>query len=645
MEKSKIRNIFKTDSLAPRVIIFVLDLISVTIGYMFSIAIVFNFNFIKIDQVSFFKALFLVNIIFGFVFYYLKIYSGIVRYTGIRDIFRISSAIAIAALTILLSNFIFIRSFSSEYINPNVLGLIASFSFVLMVSYKLLVKFIFIFMRNLGVVRKYVIIYGANEIGIITKEVLDHDLTSNIKVVAFIDDDKQKQGKVMNGVPIISFNLLKKFIKDDRVDEVVIADITINAEQKNRLVDLCLINEIPVLNVPNYKSLDDRSFSHKQLTNINIEELLQRDIISINNTQVKEDVVGKRILITGAAGSIGSEIVRQLIGHRPSLIILCDQAETPLHQLHLEIVESKCSVNTLLFLASVTNETRMRDLFAQFSPQIIYHAAAYKHVPMMELFPTESIRNNVIGTRILADLAVEFGVSKFVMVSTDKAVNPTNVMGASKRIAELYVQALSKLSSHKTQFITTRFGNVLGSNGSVINRFKQQIISGGPLTVTHPNITRFFMTIPEACQLVLEAATMGKGGEIFVFDMGESVQISDVAKKMIRLYGLIPNIDIEIVYTGLRPGEKLYEELLNTEENTAKTYHKKILIAKIRNVDFEIIKSNIDELEELVITSQSEYLLVQKMTEIVPEFQSNNQIFKTTNQPPKVLPLFSDRKK
>ena len=645
MKKSKIRNIFKTDSLAPRVIIFVLDLISVTIGYMFSIALVFNFNFIKIDQVIFFKTLFLVNIIFGFVFYYLKIYSGIVRYTGIRDIFRISSAIAIAAVTILLLNFIFIRSFSSEYINPNVLGLIASFSFVLMVSYKLLVKFIFIFMRNLGVVRKYVIIYGANEIGIITKEVLDHDLTSNIKVVAFIDDDKQKQGKVMNGVPIISFNLLKNFIKDDRVDEVVIADITITAEQKNRLVDLCLINEIPVLNVPNYKSFDDRSFSHKQLTNINIEELLQRDIISINNTQVKEDVVGKRILITGAAGSIGSEIVRQLIGHRPSLIILCDQAETPLHQLHLEIEESKCSVNTLLFLASVTNETRMRDLFVQFSPQIIYHAAAYKHVPMMELFPTESIRNNVIGTRILADLAVEFGVSKFVMVSTDKAVNPTNVMGASKRIAELYVQALSKLSSHKTQFITTRFGNVLGSNGSVINRFKQQIISGGPLTVTHPNITRFFMTIPEACQLVLEAATMGKGGEIFVFDMGESVQISDVAKKMIRLYGLIPNIDIEIVYTGLRPGEKLYEELLNTEENTSKTYHKKILIAKIRNVDFEIIKSNIDELEELVITSQSEYLLVQKMTEIVPEFQSNNQIFKSSNQPSKILPLFSGNQK
>ena len=312
------------------------------------------------------------------------------------------------------------------------------------------------------------------------------------------------------------------------------------------------------------------------------------------------------------------------------MIIMCDQAETPLHNIELELQERGTRVNCVSFLADITNEKRIEGLFESFKPHYVYHAAAYKHVPMMELCPTEAVRNNVIGTKIVSDLAVKYHAERFVMISTDKAVNPTNVMGASKRMAEIYVQGLSNEKNIATKFITTRFGNVLGSNGSVINRFKEQIEKGGPLTVTHPNITRYFMTIPEACQLVLEAGSMGNGGEIFVFDMGQPVAIADLAKKMIRLYGMIPNIDINITYSGLRPGEKLYEELLNDAENTLATYHDKILIAKVREVALTSINESFNDLR-LLVTSASkvsnEMELVGKMKELVPEFISNNSIF------------------
>jgi FlaA1/EpsC-like NDP-sugar epimerase len=316
--------------------------------------------------------------------------------------------------------------------------------------------------------------------------------------------------------------------------------------------------------------------------------------------------------------------------------VLCDQAETPLHSLELELQEINKQVNCVSFLASITNETRMRQLFTGFKPHYVYHAAAYKHVPMMELCPTEAVCNNALGTRLIADLAVEYGVERFVMVSTDKAVNPTNVMGASKRLAEIYVQGLSK-HKKQTKFITTRFGNVLGSNGSVINTFKHQIEKGGPITVTHPNITRYFMTIPEACQLVLEAGSMGNGGEIFVFDMGQPVAISDLAKKMIRLYGLIPNIDIDIVYSGLRPGEKLYEELLNDAENMGNTYHDKIMIAKVRDVEFLDVANHFNDLVDIVSSEESDMYLVAKMKEMVPEFLSNNSVFEKLDRGGKVV--------
>jgi FlaA1/EpsC-like NDP-sugar epimerase len=475
--------------------------------------------------------------------------------------------------------------------------------------------------------KKSVVIFGAGDTGVATQRVLENDGQSNIQIVAFIDDDKKKGSKNLNGAPIITFNDFKELANVQPIDELIIASYSLPTKRKNEIVDFCLDHDIKALSVPAYSKWAEGKFTSRQLQSIKIEDLLERDPIQINNNQIKSQIKGKRILVTGAAGSIGSEIVRQLIPYAPELIILCDQAETPLHTLELELIENGTRANCVSYLADITNKSRMESLFEEFKPQYVYHAAAYKHVPMMELCPTEAVRNNVVGVKLIADLSVKYNVERFVMISTDKAVNPTNVMGASKRMAEMYVQALSKQEGIGTKFITTRFGNVLGSNGSVIIRFKEQIEKGGPVTVTHPNITRYFMTIPEACQLVLEAGSMGNGGEIFVFDMGQPVAIADLAKKMIRLYGLIPNIDINITYSGLRPGEKLYEELLNDEENTTQTYHDKILIAKVRDVSFELVYQSTIELENILNTSNDEMQLVSKMKELVPEYISNNSIY------------------
>jgi FlaA1/EpsC-like NDP-sugar epimerase len=417
--------------------------------------------------------------------------------------------------------------------------------------------------------------------------------------------------------------------------------------KKNDLVDFSLDHNIKVLNVPPLDKWINGQFSARQLQAIKIENLLEREPIRINNEEIASQINNKRILVTGAAGSIGSEIVRQLLKFNPQTIVLCDQAETPLHQLELELMDLKTATNCVSYLGDVRNEKRMEELFHLFEPHYVYHAAAYKHVPMMELCPTEAILTNVLGTKIIADLSVRHHVQRFVMVSTDKAVNPTNVMGASKRLAEAYVQQLhykvnhpvpssnenaNQLKHEVTKFITTRFGNVLGSNGSVIIRFKEQIEKGGPVTVTHPNITRFFMTIPEACQLVLEAGSMGKGGEIFVFDMGKPVAIVELAKKMIRLYGLVPGIDIDIKYTGLRPGEKLYEELLTDSENTMTTYHEKIMIAKVRHNQLNNLQAHFEELIDLAKQKQGSMAMVAKMKELVPEFVSNNSVFESLDK-------------
>jgi FlaA1/EpsC-like NDP-sugar epimerase len=393
---------------------------------------------------------------------------------------------------------------------------------------------------------------------------------------------------------------------------------------KRKIIDKCLELNIHISSVPPIDRWMNGEFTANQIQRVKIEDLLGRKEIKLNEENINLQIKDKVILITGGAGSIGSEMARQILKYSPKQLVLLDQAESPIYELDMELRSKFKECNWEIVIADVSNYTRMKNVFEAFEPQVVFHAAAYKHVPLMERNPAEAIKVNIQGTKILADLASENGVAEFVMVSTDKAVNPTNVMGASKRIAEIYIQSLNKES--KTKFITTRFGNVLGSNGSVIPLFKKQIEQGGPLTVTHEEVTRFFMTIPEACQLVLEAGSMGKGGEIFVFDMGESVKIIDLAKKMIQLSGLEINTDIEIKITGLRPGEKLYEELLNNEENTSPTHHDKILIGKVREYNLTEVQENVEKLIN-AYSSQNNDALVKQMKEIVPEFKSNNSVF------------------
>jgi FlaA1/EpsC-like NDP-sugar epimerase len=614
-------------SIVPKYVIFLLDLGATVTALFIAILIQQNVSLAVTNWSHVLNATFLMLLVNALVFSATKSYTGIVRYTGVQDALRIAIAVGLSSFIILVINTVALGVSSILSMTTLVIVLYTIFSFLFLISYRVLIKYLFAYAKNYKMQKKSVVIFGAAATGVATQRVLENDGLANIQVIAFIDDDRKKGSKNLNGAPIVSFNEFKEMVAIKPVDELIIATYTLPTKRKNEVVDFCLDHDIKVLSVPAYSKWAEGKFSSRQLQSIKIEDLLERDPIQINNNEIKAQIKGKRILVTGAAGSIGSEIVRQLIPYSPEVIILCDQAETPLHNLELELKENGTRINCISYLADVTNKTRMEKLFEEFEPQYVYHAAAYKHVPMMELCPTEAVRNNVIGVKIIADLSIQHKVERFVMISTDKAVNPTNVMGASKRMAEMYVQALSNQPELTTKFITTRFGNVLGSNGSVIIRFKEQIEKGGPVTVTHPNITRYFMTIPEACQLVLEAGSMGNGGEIFVFDMGKPVAIADLAKKMIRLYGLIPNIDVNITYSGLRPGEKLYEELLNDAENTTQTYHEKILIAQVREVSFELVKQNTLELETILSTTNDEMLLVGKMKELVPEYISNNSIY------------------
>jgi FlaA1/EpsC-like NDP-sugar epimerase len=617
---------FTKIEIVPRWLIFAIDICLSISALFLGTLLQNNFDVHEIDFLALYKSVVIVVLINVIGFALLRTYAGIVRYTSVQDSIRILVAVISSSFSVFFINAVTISLGYPTFVSVTALVIYSLFCFLFLISYRIFVKYFFLYIKNSKLDKVRVIIYGAGEAGMATKRTFDHDPKFNKNILAFVDDDNRKVGKMIDGVRILDAKNLEKLIVEHELDEIIFASYTIPVERKNQIVDVCLEHDVKVLNIPpaDIWSKDNRSAA--LIHNINIEELLDRKQIQMNLDGIQKELKNKRILITGAAGSIGSEIVRQLMKFETGLIIMCDQSETGLHNLGLELQETHQTSNFHSFIGDVKDIKRMEFLFDHFKPQYVYHAAAYKHVPMMEDNPAEAIKTNVLGTKTMADLSVKHGVLKFVMISTDKAVNPTNIMGASKRIAEIYVQSLNNSKETQTKFITTRFGNVLGSNGSVIPRFKDQIEKGGPVTVTHPEITRYFMTIPEACRLVLEAGCMGNGGEIFVFDMGKSVKIIELAKKMIRLAGLVPNEDIQISFSGLRPGEKLYEELLNDNENTMPTHHEKIMIGKVREYAFQKIEQQIFELLSYAISNDNRKVVLQMKT-IVPEFKSKNSQF------------------
>jgi len=606
----------------PRWIVFSIDL-SICLGSLF-LAYLVRFNFsIPAVEIELWK--FAIPTVIGIriiSFFYSRIYQGIIRYTSTADAQRVFYTITAGSIAMALANIVsyFLIGF---YLVPYSIIIIDYFTTVfLLTAFRILVKTIYISLKNPSREKKNVIIYGAGESGVITKRALDRDAGTRYKIIAFIDDSLTKTGKTLEGVHIYNADGdLEDLLRANTVEQLIISIQNISPHRKQQIVEKCLTYGVKILNVPPVNSWINGELSFKQIKKIKIEDLLEREPIQLHHENLRKQIKGKTVLITGGAGSIGAEIVRQLIPFEPGKLVIVDQAESAIYELELEITEKYGWKNIDAVVGDIRQVNRMRRVFDHFHPEVVFHAAAYKHVPVMENNPSEAILTNIEGTRILVDLSHEFAVENFVMVSTDKAVNPTSIMGATKRIAEIYCQSMNAIS--ETKFITTRFGNVLDSNGSVIPRFKKQIDEGGPITVTHPEVTRFFMTIPEACQLVLEAGAMGKGGEIFIFDMGQSIRIVDLARKMVMLSGLTLGKDIQIVFTGLRPGEKIYEELLADKETTLPTHHDKILIAKVREYNHEEITRQIISLTEM-FRSQNNEAIVRKIKEIVPEYVSAN---------------------
>lgn len=609
----------------PRWIIFLIDLSFCVIAVLLAFMLRFNFK-IPLGVYYLLKLnLILIPGIRAISFIIGKTYSGIIRYTGSKDAQRIFMVNTFTTLIFVGINIISYYTIFGEYILPFSIVIIEYMATVfLMITFRIIIKVLYSEIKNPKSEKRNVVIFGAGESGVITKRAIDRDARSRYNVIAFIDDDSKKQGKKIEGAEIFSSSKLGEVLSKNEVAHLIISVQQLSADRKKEIIETALQHNVKVLNVPPVDKWINGELSFKQIKKINIEDLLERDPIQLDYAAINQQIKNKVVLVTGAAGSIGSEIVRQALRFNPKKIILLDQAETPLFELELELNEKHNQQQFEAVIGDIKHKERMENVFKTFKPQIVFHAAAYKHVPLMELNPSEAILTNVLGTKITADLAHKYQSEKFVLISTDKAVNPSSVMGASKRIAEKYVQSLNEHSD--TRYITTRFGNVLGSNGSVITLFRRQIEKGGPITITHPEITRFFMTIPEACQLVLEAGAMGKGGEVFIFDMGQSVKIVDLAKKMIKLSGLELDKDIKIVYTGLRPGEKLYEELLTAGENNLPTHHKQILIAKVSTEPLETINSDTEKLI-LLFEKQDNFAIVQQMKKMVPEFKSNNSVY------------------
>lgn len=615
----------------PRWLILFLDIIITGFSLFFAFLLRFNFDIKNSYFENFGKALVLVLTVRFILFILTKSYAGIIRYTSTKDAVRIIIVIFLTNFLYVIFNYInYFYIDLHQYVIPlSVIGIDFFISIFAMTSYRLIVKSLYLEVGDNLKAEKRGIIVGIKEDAIIVKRVLKQNFKSKYKIEAFLDPANQAQKKQLDGIPIYKINKLKDIINKHEISELYFADPTITQDTKQAIIETCLNKNIKTFTVPKPETWIDGTLSVRQIREINIEDLLERPPIVLDTDKIKSNIYGKRILVTGAAGSIGSETVRQLIRFKPEMIIVFDQAESPLYNIELQLREECGYYDFKIVIGNIKDKVRTRKLFEAYRPEVVFHAAAYKHVPMMEENPYEAVQTNIFGTKNIAELAIEYGISKFVMVSTDKAVNPTNVMGATKRVAEIFTQTQNSLG--KTKFITTRFGNVLGSNGSVIQRFKGQIKSGNPVTVTHPDVTRFFMTIPEACQLILQANALGTGGEIFIFDMGKSVKIVDLAKKMIRLSGLLLGKDIIIKFTGLRPGEKLFEELLNNKENTLPTSHKKIMVAKVRKYSTKEVKEKLEELERITKTHQN-FNIVKQLKHIVPEFKSKNSIYENLDK-------------
>jgi FlaA1/EpsC-like NDP-sugar epimerase len=584
----------------------------------------FNFNIpaIEVKTMPLIMSLVIVSRALSAVAF--QTHRGIVRFTNTKDVERIFISVAGVSALFFLANPVMFWLTGVYLIPYSILILDGILCIFFMVMARMMIKALIDEVANSRKEKFNVLIYGAGETGLLAKRAIERDAGARYKVLNYIDDAPNKIGKKVEGIFIRPGSDLEDMLNNQDIKLLILATETIATRRKQKVIDWCLSNNTRIYSVPPVKRWINGELSFKQIKKIDVNFLLEREPIQLDTKGIEKSLNGKTILVTGAAGSIGSEIVRQMLPFKPGRIILLDQAESPLYELERELADEIQFANFEVVIADIRSHERMRRVFDVFRPDVIFHAAAYKHVPLMENNPSEALLTNVHGTRVLADLACEFKVDRFVMISTDKAVKPTNVMGASKRIAEIYVQSLNKTC--ETRFITTRFGNVLGSNGSVIPLFKKQIERGGPVTVTHPEITRYFMTIPEACQLVLEAGAFGEGGEIFLFDMGKSVKIVDLVRKMIKLYGLTVGKDIEIVYTGLRPGEKLYEELLNDAENTLPTHHPQIMKASIQERDRELVSHMIDDLVN-AFPAQVNETIVRKMKSLVPDYKSNNSIF------------------
>lgn len=626
-------------SYLPRWIIVLID-ISVLIMSYFLTFLIFKgtgLNYIITDYFLTFIGLFFgINVFFFWLF---RTYSGIIRHSSYIDAVKILFSQSSVLVFFLFFNFLFELFFKEKAFLNTALFINVVLSFCGLFLYRVVVKQTFELYFREKSDNKLVkaIIYGTDANAISVANALKFESPSRFKIVAFVDKNNQNASKRMLDLPIlVQRKKLPALMRSVGAEGLVIADKGLSKEEQLVIIDQCLEYNYKVYTIPSVSDWENQKEISQKVKNIQIEDLLEREPIVLDGVSISRQLMGKTVLITGAAGSIGSEIVRQVLTFNPRKIIILDQAETPLHHIGLEVEEIKGDAIIHSVIVDIRNKTALEKVFKQYRPEMVYHAAAYKHVPLMEKNPSQAILTNVDGTKNLADLACEYQVHKFVMISTDKAVNPSNVMGASKRIAEKYVQSLylkckENKGMYATKFITTRFGNVLGSNGSVVPLFSKQIAEGGPVTITHPDIIRYFMTIPEACQLVLEAGSMGNGGEIYIFDMGKPVKIIDLARKMIKLAGFSPDRDIKIKVVGLRPGEKLYEELLNDNSKTLPTHHEKIMIAQELQVEYEDLHLDIQELIGIASFFDNDDI-VAKMKKIVPEFISMNSAFSTLDK-------------